>query len=91
MLGDGPKTKPLKEDVDEMQHMLEDYMAFVRGDGGEKTEAVTRGKFNPWPRPWRAESHAALKFRMWRTTLKPISFRRLITNLVTNAMRYGNM
>ena len=36
VIGDNPKVHPLKEDVDEMQHMLEDYMAFVKGDGGEQ-------------------------------------------------------
>ena len=30
--------KALKEDVEEMQRMLEAYMAFVRGDGGERAE-----------------------------------------------------
>jgi two-component system, OmpR family, osmolarity sensor histidine kinase EnvZ len=29
-LGDDKRAKPLREDVNEMQHMLEDYMAFVR-------------------------------------------------------------
>jgi two-component system, OmpR family, osmolarity sensor histidine kinase EnvZ len=37
-LGDGPKVQPLKEDVDEMQRMLEAYMAFVKGDGGETAQ-----------------------------------------------------
>ena len=37
-LGDGPQVQPLKEDVEEMQRMLEAYMAFVRGDGGERAE-----------------------------------------------------
>ena len=40
-LGDGPKVQPLKEDVDEMQRMLEAYMAFVKGDAGE---AAQRGR-----------------------------------------------
>ena len=39
-LGDGPKVQPLKEDVDEMQRMLEAYMAFVKGDAGEKPREV---------------------------------------------------
>ena len=39
-LGDGPQVKPLKEDVDEMQRMLEAYMAFVKGDGGETPQST---------------------------------------------------
>ena len=38
-LGEGTKVQALKEDVEEMQRMLEAYMAFVRGDGGERAEA----------------------------------------------------
>ena len=40
VLGDGPKVQPLKEDVDEMQRMLEAYMAFVKGDAGETPQLV---------------------------------------------------
>jgi two-component system osmolarity sensor histidine kinase EnvZ len=41
VLGDGPKVQPLKEDVDEMQRMLEAYMAFVKGDAGEPAQGRT--------------------------------------------------
>lgn len=37
LLPDGPQLQALKEDVDEMQRMLEAYIAFVRGDGGERS------------------------------------------------------
>jgi two-component system osmolarity sensor histidine kinase EnvZ len=37
-LGENKKVRALKEDVDEMQRMLDAYMAFVRGDGGERAE-----------------------------------------------------
>jgi two-component system, OmpR family, osmolarity sensor histidine kinase EnvZ len=37
LLQDGPQLQALKEDVDEMQRMLEAYIAFVRGDGGERS------------------------------------------------------
>jgi two-component system, OmpR family, osmolarity sensor histidine kinase EnvZ len=90
-LGDGPKVKPLKEDVEEMQRMLEAYMAFVRGDGGEKTEAVnllqmvssvssaiTRGK-----------SSVSLDVQDIDVRVKPNAFRRLMSNLLGNAIRYA--
>ncbi len=92
VLGDNARTKPLQDDVAEMQHMLEDYMAFVRGDGGEQIssvnvqEAVTAVvasflrdganiKVSPLPQ-------LALQ-------LKPNAFRRLLTNVISNAVRYG--
>lgn len=35
-----PQTEDLKRDVDEMQQTLEDYMAFAKGDSGEKIRKV---------------------------------------------------
>ena len=36
LLGNRPEINALKADVNEMEHMLEDYLAFTRGDGGEE-------------------------------------------------------
>ncbi len=36
MLGDRPEADSLQADIDEMQHMLEDYLAFAKGDAGEQ-------------------------------------------------------
>jgi two-component system osmolarity sensor histidine kinase EnvZ len=40
LLGDGPQVRALKEDVDEMHRMLEGYIAFVRGDGDERSNEI---------------------------------------------------
>ncbi len=91
-LGDAPKVKPLKEDVAEMQRMLEAYMAFVRGDGGETAEAVEL------PALIRAAAAAADREtgRVAVTVaeglsvkVKPNAFRRLLDNLIGNAVRYA--
>jgi two-component system, OmpR family, osmolarity sensor histidine kinase EnvZ len=37
LLEDEPQVQALKDDVDEMQRMLEAYLAFVRGDGDERS------------------------------------------------------
>jgi two-component system, OmpR family, osmolarity sensor histidine kinase EnvZ len=91
-LGDGPKVKPLKEDVEEMQRMLEAYMAFVRGDGGEKTEAVNLSQmFSSVAKSvTRGKSDVALDVQDVEVNLKPNAFRRLISNLLGNATRYAN-
>jgi two-component system, OmpR family, osmolarity sensor histidine kinase EnvZ len=96
VIGDNPKVHPLKEDVDEMQHMLEDYMAFVKGDGGEQVvpvflpealaatvESVERD---------RPDSDAEIEVGVLPTEkvmLKANAFRRLLSNLIGNAARYG--
>ena len=90
-LGDGPKVKPLKEDVEEMQRMLEAYMAFVRGDGGEKTEAVNLAQMfsSVASAVARGKSHVALDVQDVEVNIKPNAFRRLISNLLGNAVRYA--
>src|ERR1700755_2184572 len=35
LLGEGPEIDAMRKDVDEMSMMLEDYLAFARGDSGE--------------------------------------------------------
>lgn len=91
-LGDGPKIKPLKEDVEEMQRMLEAYMAFVRGDGGEKTEAVNLAQMfsSVASAVARGKSHVALDVQDVEVSIKPNAFRRLISNLLGNAVRYAD-
>jgi two-component system osmolarity sensor histidine kinase EnvZ len=96
VLGDNPKIHPLKEDVDEMQHMLEDYMAFVRGDGGEQAVPVSipdavANTIETVERE-RPDSEArviAKGLPSQPMMLKPNAFRRLLSNLLSNAIRYG--
>ncbi len=90
-LGDGPKVKPLKEDVEEMQRMLEAYMAFVRGDGGETTEEVNLLQVSNSVASaiGRGKSLVSLDVQDIDVKLKPNAFRRLISNLMGNAVRYA--
>lgn len=91
-LGDGPKVKPLKEDVEEMQRMLEAYMAFVKGAGGEATELADVGQLitaavrtaERQPGIIGVAVPAGLKAH-----LKPNAFRRLMANLIGNAVRHA--
>ncbi len=91
-LGDGPKVKPLKEDVEEMQRMLEAYMAFVRGDGGETTEAINLLQVSSSVASaiGRGKSSVSLDVQDIDVKLKPNAFRRLISNLMGNAVRYAS-
>ncbi|MBA4203821.1 MAG: two-component sensor histidine kinase [Polymorphum sp.] len=40
LIPETPETEGLKRDVDEMSNMLEDYLAFTRGDNGEAVETA---------------------------------------------------
>ncbi len=91
-LGDGPKVKPLKEDVEEMQRMLEAYMAFVRGDGGETAEEVELSGLirSAATAADRESGRVAVSVPGGLSAkLKPNAFRRLLDNLIGNAVRYA--
>ncbi len=94
VLGDNSRTKPLHEDVFEMQHMLEDYMAFVRGDGGEQISAVEVQEAVVSVVKTFARENANIKVLIMPKLilqLKPNAFRRLLTNLISNAVRHGQL
>jgi two-component system osmolarity sensor histidine kinase EnvZ len=38
LIGEGPEIDAMRKDVDEMSMMLEDYLAFARGDSGENAQ-----------------------------------------------------
>ncbi|MGE0213606.1 MAG: ATP-binding protein [Parvibaculaceae bacterium] len=92
LIGEGPKVKALKDDVSEMQRMLEGYMAFVKGDGGEQPVELDIGKLLETVRDGAARSGAVVtaKFEPGLTAkVKPIAFRRCLGNLVSNATRFA--
>ncbi len=95
-LGDTPETRSLRSDVVEMQHMLEDYLAFAKGDGGEE---ATETRLYELLREIHDEAQVydvdiELKFRKRRKEivlpLKRQAFKRAVTNLVSNAARFGS-
>jgi two-component system osmolarity sensor histidine kinase EnvZ len=91
-LGDGPRVQPLKEDVDEMQRMLEAYMAFVKGDAGEAAaEADLAGLVNAAARACgRTGGSVTVDAPEGQVVrVKPNAFGRLLANLIGNAVRYA--
>ncbi len=91
-LGDGPKVQPLKEDVDEMQRMLEAYMAFVKGDAGEAAQeadllSLVQAAARASERAGGRVDLAVPEGQMVR--VKPNAFGRLLANLIGNAVRYA--
>src|SRR5690606_18093833 len=96
LIGDTPEVRALQSDVKEMQHMLEDYLAFAKGDGGEEAmptnlcelleeiheDAQVFGSSIALEIPKR-NRHIVLP-------LKRQAFKRAIINLVSNAARFGD-
>jgi two-component system osmolarity sensor histidine kinase EnvZ len=96
LLGDGPQIAALRNDVNEMQHMLEDYLAFAKGDGGEEAAPTDVGELLGEVQEETEHIGAPIEVRMRHPRrplvlpLKRQAFKRAVTNLVTNAARFGD-
>jgi two-component system osmolarity sensor histidine kinase EnvZ len=93
MMG-GAQIPDLKRDVDEMQQMLEDYLAFAKGDAGEKARRIgilglleeVQAEFEAPGRTVRLE----VRQHPLVVSLRRNGFKRAIVNLVSNAARYAD-
>ena len=96
LLGDTAETRALSADVNEMQHMLEDYLAFAKGDGGEEAKPTNLRELlqEIYEESQIYGGSIELKLRKRKTDLilplKRQALKRAITNLVTNALRFGD-
>lgn len=94
-LGDDPRVKDLRSDVAEMQRMLEGYMAFVKGDAGEKSELAdvsalleqAAGEAGRLNNGREIERDIAAGINM---PVKPDALKRCVGNLLANAGRFAN-
>jgi len=93
LLGDSPEIDAMKKDVDEMQRMLEAYLAFARGDSGEASVPTDMAGFLEELKA-DAERHGhqtTVTFHGYPiVTVRSAAFKRCIDNLVSNASRYAN-
>ncbi|WP_372690057.1 ATP-binding protein [Bosea sp. (in: a-proteobacteria)] len=83
----------LEKDVDEMARMLEDYLAFARGDAGEAAvETDIRALMEELKSDAERQGHQTELTVVGDplVVIRPDAFRRLMTNLVSNAARYGD-
>jgi two-component system, OmpR family, osmolarity sensor histidine kinase EnvZ len=89
-----PQVEALKRDVDEMQLMLEDYMAFAKGSLGEKTRRVNVMRVLEEVQSAAESSGKGVKLDVRQdpliVALRRNAFKRAITNLVANASRYAD-
>lgn len=89
---DDPSVRELRRDVEEMAHLVDVYLDFARGEGGEETAevdiaAMLRAECERTPRNGvRIELRAP---RNLVAPVRPIAFRRCLRNLLDNAIRYG--
>ena len=96
LLEDTPETRALSSDVDEMQHMLEDYLAFAKGDGGEEAKPTDLKELLEEIVDDASIYACSIELKIRKSKgniilpLKRQALKRAIMNLVTNAARFGD-
>jgi len=99
MMGDGAEAQALKGDIAEMEHMLDEYLAFARGQGGEPAADTDIGQLlrdiatNAGRKSDGQSAGKAVDVKLAGDLVmqvRPNAMRRCLTNLVDNALRYGN-
>src|SRR4029078_6253012 len=93
MFEDSPELDALRDDVDEMQAMLEDYVAFAKGVAGEE---IVRTDIGEALTELRNQPHGKKEISV-DTGKAPIvvplrrnAFKRAVANLVNNAVRFAD-
>jgi two-component system osmolarity sensor histidine kinase EnvZ len=95
-MGESKEVREMRADVSEMQHMLEDYLAFTRGDEGETPSAVDLHELLDEIREDCEHLDASISVERARrrqdlvVPVKRQALKRAIMNLVTNAARFGD-
>ncbi|KOF21308.1 ATPase [Ensifer adhaerens] len=93
LAGNKPDLESLNQDVDDMQNMLEGYLAFARGEAEEDV-----GQLKLSDLMTRLAGEAELHGKTLTTSIegedevrvRPNAFTRLVANLASNAYRYAN-
>jgi two-component system osmolarity sensor histidine kinase EnvZ len=92
LIGDSPEVEAMRKDVDEMNAMLEAYLAFARGDSGEQAQPTDmQAALEDLRSDAERHGHAATVVFHGdpSVTVKPAAFKRCLANLVSNAARYA--
>jgi two-component system osmolarity sensor histidine kinase EnvZ len=95
MMPDDPEAQSMRGDIAEMEHMLDEYLAFARGEGGEESVPTDLGELV------RDAAAAAAKARQHEgiavnapehvtVSVKRAGLRRVVSNLLDNALKHGS-
>lgn len=87
-----PEAEAMRKDVDEMSHMLEDYLAFARGDGDEAVQLTDMALMLE-----ELEEEAEISGTNLRASftgapevaLRRLAIKRCLANLASNAAKFG--
>ncbi|MBQ9271393.1 MAG: two-component sensor histidine kinase [Alphaproteobacteria bacterium] len=94
MLPDNKENQEFLQDINEMEKMLDGYLAFVSGEGGEKPTFVDLNEMiSAIISKYRKNSNAMIRFAtnydVSAVQGREQALRRAITNIIENAFHYG--
>jgi two-component system osmolarity sensor histidine kinase EnvZ len=92
LMGESNEAAEMRKDVDEMERMVEAYLAFARGDGGEASAPTDVGVILEELKADTERRGISVEVTTEGAPVvlaRPAAIKRLLANLVGNAQRYG--
>jgi len=88
----GGRVEAMKRDLAEMEHMIDEYLAFARGEGGEALERIVLRPLLDDVSEGAARAGAAVRVdadQNLAANARPNALKRALSNLVMNAAAHG--
>ena len=95
MMPDDPEAANMRGDIEEMEHMLDEYLAFARGEGGEESaltdvSELLRDTAAASAKARRREDVTVTAPDHVEVSVKRAALRRCLANLIDNALKHGS-
>ena len=87
-----PRVEAIQRDLAEMEHMIDEYLAFARGEGGEAIEVVSLGELIETVGDGATRIGVQLAVEVEPQLIahvRPNAFKRALANLIMNAAAHG--
>ena len=86
------RSTAMQGDLDEMEHMIDEYLAFARGEAGEAAQTVSIGDLLAVAAEDALRAGAEVEVQVAQdlsATLRPLAIKRALANLAGNAAAHG--
>jgi two-component system osmolarity sensor histidine kinase EnvZ len=93
LIPDAPEIRGLRSDVVEMEKMVDEYLAFARGEGTERPTVTSLSALLEEVVQDAARNGTQVTLATDGELIVPVrpnAFKRCVTNIVSNAVRYGS-
>ena len=87
------RAEAMQSDLDEMEHMIDEYLAFARGEAGEATQTAEVSALLAAAAEDAGRAGAEVELAAPEdvyVSVRPLAFKRALSNLVGNAVAHGD-